>query len=79
MIPNAPTAYQRLTARAARIATIGEASAMMPEGGGAARGDQLAVLAGLAHGLATPPEVADDLAEASPMVAMRAARAVRRW
>jgi carboxypeptidase Taq len=72
MISNAPTAYQRLTARAARIATIGEASAMlgwdasamMPEGGGAARGDQLAVLAGLAHGLATAPEVADDLAEA---------------
>lgn len=70
------TAYQRLTARAARIATIGEASAMlgwdaaamMPSGGGAARGDQLAVLAGLAHGLATAPEVADDLAaaEAAP-------------
>jgi carboxypeptidase Taq len=70
------TAYNRLTARAARIATIGEASAilgwdaaaMMPTGGGAARGDQLAVLAGLAHGLAIAPEVADDLAaaEAAP-------------
>ena len=66
------TAYARLTARAARIATIGEAaamlnwdaSAMMPTGGGAARGDQLAVLAGLAHSLGTGPEVADDLAEA---------------
>lgn len=66
------TAYARLTARAARIATIGEAqsmlgwdaAAMMPQGGGAARGDQFAVLAGLAHGLATAPEVADDLAEA---------------
>jgi carboxypeptidase Taq len=66
------TAYDRLTARAARIATIGEAqamlgwdaSAMMPSGGGAARGDQFAVLAGLSHGLATAPEVADDLAEA---------------
>jgi len=64
------TAYARLTARFARIATIGEASsvlgwdasAMMPLGGGAARGDQLAVLAGLAHGLLTAPEVADDLA-----------------
>jgi carboxypeptidase Taq len=70
------TAYARLTARAARIATLNEAaavlnwdaSAMMPAGGADARGDQLAVLAGLAHGLATAPEVADDLAaaEASP-------------
>jgi carboxypeptidase Taq len=66
------TAYARLTARFARIATINEASsvlgwdasAMMPPGGGAARGDQLAVLAGLAHGLLTAPEVADDLAQA---------------
>ncbi len=66
------TAYARLTARFARIATINEASAvlgwdaaaMMPPGGGAARGDQLAVLAGLAHGLLTAPEATDDLAEA---------------
>ena len=66
------TAYARLSARFARIATIGEASsvlgwdasAMMPPGGGAARGDQLAVLAGLAHGLLTAPEAASDLAQA---------------
>jgi len=66
------TAYDRLTARFSRIATIGEASsvlgwdasAMMPSGGGAARGDQLAVLAGLAHGVLTAPEAADDLAQA---------------
>lgn len=66
------TAYARLTARFARIATIGEASSMlgwdaaavMPPGGGAARGDQLAVLAGLAHGLLTAAETADDLAQA---------------
>jgi carboxypeptidase Taq len=65
-------AYDRLTARFARIATVSEASgmlgwdaaAMMPPGGAAARGDQLAVLAGLAHQLLTAPEVADDLAEA---------------
>lgn len=52
-----PTAYDRLIDRFARIATINEcasmlgwdASAMMPPGGGAARGDQLAVLAGIAH------------------------------
>ena len=58
--------------RFARIATIGEASSvlswdaatMMPPGGGAARGDQLAVLAGLAHALLIAPEVADDLAAA---------------
>ena len=66
------TAYDRLTTRFARIATINEAAAvlgwdaaaMMPPGGGAARGDQLAVLAGLAHGLLTQPELADDLADA---------------
>ncbi len=65
-------AYDRLAERFTRIATINEAAgmlgwdaaAMMPPGGGAARGDQLAVLAGLAHGLLTAPAVADDLAEA---------------
>ncbi|MDO9710230.1 carboxypeptidase M32 [Paracraurococcus lichenis] len=65
-------AYDRLKARAARIATLGEAqamlhwdaSAMMPPGGAAARGEQLATLAGLAHELATAPEVAEDLAVA---------------
>ncbi len=65
-------AYRRLTDRFARIATIGEcasmlswdAAAMMPTGGGAARGDQLAVLAGLSHAHLTAPEVGDDLAEA---------------
>ena len=54
-------AYDLLLKRFARIATIDEcasmlgwdAAAMMPAGGGAARGDQLAVLAGLAHGLMT--------------------------
>lgn len=63
-------AYDRLTQRFARIATIGEcaamlgwdAAAMMPPGGGAARGDQLAVLAGLSHTQMTSPEVAEDLA-----------------
>ena len=66
------TAYDRLTARFSRIATIGEASAvlgwdaaaMMPPGGAQARGDQLAVLAGLAHGLLVSPELGDDLAAA---------------
>jgi carboxypeptidase Taq len=67
------TAYDRLAARFARIATIDEAAAMlgwdaatmMPAGGAPARGDQLAVLAGLAHGLLVEPEVAGDLAEAA--------------
>ena len=65
--------YARLKDRFARIATIGEASAvlgwdasaMMPPGGGAARGEQLAVLAGVAHGMLVAPEMADDLAAAS--------------
>ena len=65
-------AYDRLSARFARIATIQEAAAMlgwdaaamMPPGGAAARGDQLAVLAGLAHGLLVAPETAEALAAA---------------
>jgi carboxypeptidase Taq len=66
------TAYDRLKERFARIAIISEASAMlgwdaaavMPPGGGAARGDQLAVLAGLAHQHLTSTELADALAAA---------------
>jgi carboxypeptidase Taq len=66
------TAYDRLAARFARIATIGEASSvlswdaatMMPVGGGSARGDQLAVLAGMSHSLLVAPVVGEDLAEA---------------
>jgi carboxypeptidase Taq len=65
-------AYARLTERFTRMATIGEAAAMlgwdaaavMPPGGGAARGDQLAVLAGVAHGMLTDPRAAEELAEA---------------
>lgn len=66
------TAYERLKARFARIGAVNEAagilhwdaSAMMPPGGGAARGEQLAALAGLAHELLTDPRVAEDLAAA---------------
>ena len=66
------TAYDQLTTRFTRIATLGEASSvlgwdaatMMPPGGGAARGDQLAVLAGLSHSLMSAPELGDDLAAA---------------
>ncbi len=65
-------AYDRLAARFHRLAVLGEAegllwwdaAAMMPPGGGPARGDQLAVLAGLAHEILTAPELAADLAEA---------------
>jgi carboxypeptidase Taq len=72
MNASADTAYARLTDRFARIATLGEASAMlgwdaaamMPPGGGAARGEQLAVLAGLAHQQLTSAAIRDDLAEA---------------
>ncbi len=69
---NPTPAYDRLSARFARIATIGEAAAMlgwdaavmMPLGGAAARGDQMAVLAGLSHGLLVAPEAAEELDEA---------------
>jgi carboxypeptidase Taq len=68
------TAYQRLTEQFARIATLNEAAsmlgwdaaAMMPVGGGAARGEQMATLAGLSHELLTAPAIADDLAAAEP-------------
>jgi carboxypeptidase Taq len=68
-------AYDRLKHRFTRIATIGEASAMlnwdaaavMPSGGGAARADQLAVLAGLSHGLLVATEVSDELAAAAEL------------
>lgn len=64
--------YDALAARFARIATIGEAgamlgwdaSAMMPPGGAEARGEQLAVLAGAAHDLLASPATADALAAA---------------
>ena len=70
------TAYDRLAARFARIATIGEAASvlswdaatMMPPGGGAARGDQFAVLAGMSHSLLVAPVVGDDLAAAEAAV-----------
>jgi carboxypeptidase Taq len=66
------SAYERLAARFRLIATIGEcasmlgwdAAAVMPPGGGAARGDQLAVLAVLRHAHLTAPEVEADLAAA---------------
>ncbi|MBY0337138.1 MAG: carboxypeptidase M32 [Acetobacteraceae bacterium] len=65
-------AYARLKDHNARLAALGEAaavlhwdaSAMMPRGGGAARGEQLAALAGTIHDLATAPWIADALAEA---------------
>lgn len=67
-------AYGRLKARFARIAALGEASAMlhwdaaamMPPGGGVARGEQLATLAGLGHELLIAPETTEDLAGAAP-------------
>lgn len=66
-MPNA--ALNRLKARFARIAALGEAAgmlhwdaaAMMPPGGGASRGEQLAALAGLSHELLTAPVVEEDL------------------
>ncbi|HWX47365.1 MAG TPA: carboxypeptidase M32 [Roseomonas sp.] len=73
MSASANAAYARLKARFARIAILGEAQAMlhwdaaavMPPGGAAARGEQLATLSGLAHELMTAPAMASDLAEAA--------------
>ena len=69
-------AYDRLKTRFARIATIDECASvlgwdsatMMPPGGGPARGDQLAVLAGIAHAEMTEASVADDLDAAQSMI-----------
>jgi carboxypeptidase Taq len=66
------TAYERLTARFGRIATIREAASIlnwdteviMPPGAGDARADQTAVLSSLSHGMLVEPQVADDLGEA---------------
>jgi carboxypeptidase Taq len=66
-------AYGRLKQRFARLGAINEAagilhwdaSAMMPDGGGHARGEQLAALAGVAHEILTAPAAADDLAAAT--------------
>jgi carboxypeptidase Taq len=66
------TPYDRLAARFSRLATLSEvsemlgwdAAAIMPPGGASARGDQMAVLAGVAHGMLTAPDMADDLAAA---------------
>jgi carboxypeptidase Taq len=65
-------AYQRLEQNFARIATLNEAAsmlgwdgaAMMPVGGAAARGEQIATLAGLSHELLTAPAIAQDIAAA---------------
>jgi len=67
------TAYQRLTDAFGRIAAVNEAAAMlgwdaaamMPPGGAPARGEQMAVLAGISHEMLTAPAIADDLAEAA--------------
>jgi carboxypeptidase Taq len=66
------SAYDRLTATFARIATLNEAAsvlgwdaaAMMPDGGAQARGEQMAILAGLSHELLTAPKLAEEFAAA---------------
>jgi carboxypeptidase Taq len=71
-IVNNLSAYERLASRFKFIATIGECASMlnwdaatvMPVGGGAARGEQLAVLALLRHAHLTAPEVEAELAAA---------------
>jgi carboxypeptidase Taq len=63
------SAYEKLKGRFERIAILGEVSevlgwdadVMMPDGGSDARGDQLAAIAGLVHGLVSDPQVAAEL------------------
>ena len=63
------SAYEALKSAFNRIACLDEASAMlgwdaaamMPEGGAAARGEQLAVLAGLSHEFLCAPEIGEQL------------------
>jgi carboxypeptidase Taq len=65
-------AYEALEARFRRIGALRDAegvlhwdlATMMPKGGAAARGDQLAVMKSLRHGLLTAPDVGDDLSAA---------------
>ncbi len=65
--------YDALSRRFEKIGVLDEAaamlswdqSAMMPEGGAAARGEQLAVLAGLAHQMLVSPSLASELASAA--------------
>src|SRR5512143_2242210 len=65
-------AYRKLEDRFRRIGALRDAEAMlhwdlatmMPKGGAAARGDQLAALKTVRHGLLTDPNVADLLAVA---------------
>jgi carboxypeptidase Taq len=66
------TAYPRLENRFRRLLALRDAEAvlhwdlatMMPKGGAEARGDQLAVLKSLRHGILTEPETGDLLAAA---------------
>ena len=66
------TAYQTLEQRFARLAALEgaagilgwDAQTLMPDGAAEARGDQLAILRGLAHEILTAPEAAEDLAAA---------------
>jgi carboxypeptidase Taq len=67
------TPYQRLKTRFERIGALNEAagilhwdaSAMMPPGGGHARGEQLAAIAGVAHELLLAHDLAEDLEAAA--------------
>ena len=66
-------AYTALAARFRRLALLGEANgvlqwdmaAVMPEGGAAIRGEQLAELKVIAHETLTAPEIADLLDSAA--------------
>ena len=85
--------YRKLEERFRRIGALRDAEAMlrwdlatmMPKGGARSRGDQLATLQALRHGLMTAPEMREWLAEAEADVSLDAWRRAnvremkRRW
>lgn len=66
--------FQRLGALGEAGGILGwDASVMMPPGGAQARGEQMAILAGLSHEMICAPEMADNLAKAGPQTGWDAA------
>lgn len=61
------TAFHRIACMDEAAAMLGwDAAAMMPPGGASARGEQMAVLAGLSHAALCDPRLAEHLSKAAP-------------
>jgi carboxypeptidase Taq len=76
-----PSPYEKLESRFRRLLTLADAQAflhwdmatMMPSGGAASRGDQLAEMAAVQHGLLTDPEIGDLILAAGGLKSEQAA------